>query len=279
MKNLNELSEEEKKKLEKGKSRLNRELLNRLRVPIVEVLKSPCVWACWICHICFDWGNYTFFTNIPKFMKEVLFFDIQANGLLSAVPYIVLGLVSFFSGPIADFILNRFSGSEREKTARNYMRKISSGIGMIVPGGILCLLWFTDCTRTWLAIIFLTLGVAITGICYPGWVANYLDISGRYSGILFAIGNTASALTGYAAPALIGVITSSHTQTSWAIAFIICGGILAAGGIVYVLLSQAETQKWAQEEAPLAEKKETTNLQVETSAAATSPTSATLVDT
>ena len=38
------------------------------------------MWAIVVTHMCANWGTYTFLTNIPTYMKEVLKFDIRSVG-------------------------------------------------------------------------------------------------------------------------------------------------------------------------------------------------------
>lgn len=56
-------------------------------------------------------------------MKEVLKFDIQSNGLLSAMPYIVLILNMVISGMIADRLISK------KILSRNNVRRIFNILG------------------------------------------------------------------------------------------------------------------------------------------------------
>lgn len=46
-------------------------------------------------------------TEMPTYMKTVLGFDLKANGVLSALPYLALAILSLVFGWIADFIFRR----------------------------------------------------------------------------------------------------------------------------------------------------------------------------
>ena len=225
------------------------EAIERLKFPILDVLMSPAVWALWICHICFDWGAYAFFTTIPTFMKQVLFFDIEKNGLLSAVPYLLLWILITVTGLVVDYVLGR------KWVTIFWARKILSGTGMIAPALILLLLWFTDCTMPTMAVVIFTFGVALTGLNFSGFIVNYMDIATKYTGILFAIANTTSSLAVYAAPTVFGWITKSKTHTSWALAYSLTSLILAIGGVVFVAFSAGEEQPWARGETWLQKRK------------------------
>ncbi|GFS07054.1 vesicular glutamate transporter 1 [Elysia marginata] len=60
-----------------------------------------------VTHTCANWGTYTFLTNIPSYMKEVLYFDLKKNGLLSALPYIGFGAAISISGALLDFVVSK----------------------------------------------------------------------------------------------------------------------------------------------------------------------------
>ena len=54
----------------------------RRSTPWLKVLQSRPVWAAFVAHTCFNWGEYTFLTNIPTYLREVLLFDIKAVSML-----------------------------------------------------------------------------------------------------------------------------------------------------------------------------------------------------
>ena len=191
----------------------------------IAVISSPAVWATWIGHWAYGWGCYAFFTTIPSFMKQVLFLDIQANGLVSSIPYITLWLTCIVSGFIADHVL-----IEKKLLSIKSTRKVYTGTGLIGPGLVILLLWFTDCRRSVLAVVIFTVGVALTGLSTSGWIANYNDIAKDYSGVLYSVGNTVCALTGYLAPTVFGLFTrESQSHTAWALAYTLTAAILFFG--------------------------------------------------
>ncbi|KAI8777423.1 sialin, partial [Biomphalaria glabrata] len=46
--------------------------------PWVSILLSMKVWAIVVSHTCANWGTYTFLTNMPTYLREVLYFPVQA---------------------------------------------------------------------------------------------------------------------------------------------------------------------------------------------------------
>lgn len=172
---------------------------------ILAVLKSPCVWANWVSSVTYDYGDFTFLTNIPSYMDEVLFFDIRDNGLLSSVPYIILFIAVISLGWIFDKIIEsdllnkiaKFHQWPKEKRMSLLLlivRKFANTVGMLGPAVAVCLLTIADCSRYQLGVFFLSCGVVLQAFSFSGYDSNYFDMGGKYSGQLYAVGNTFAAL-------------------------------------------------------------------------------------
>ncbi len=61
-----------------------------------------------VAHFCQSWGVILFLTNAPIYMKEVLKFDIKANGLLLSIPYASCLIVIILTGLISDKLTKSF---------------------------------------------------------------------------------------------------------------------------------------------------------------------------
>lgn len=70
-----------------------------------------------------DWGYFTMITDLPKYMTDVLKFNIKSTGILSALPYVAMWIASFFFGLCCDFCVKRGYHSIRNA------RKIYTTIG------------------------------------------------------------------------------------------------------------------------------------------------------
>ena len=66
---------------------------------------------------------------------------------------------------------------------------------------------YLDHTRTVLAIALLTVGVAISGSAYSGYLINHIDLAPKYSGTLFGISNCIAATSGFIAPYIAAKLT------------------------------------------------------------------------
>jgi ACS family sodium-dependent inorganic phosphate cotransporter-like MFS transporter 5 len=75
-------------------------------------------------------------------------------------------------------------------------------------------LCFVTCSYKMFGVGLLTLGLAFTGCGYgAGFLVNYNDISGPFSGIVFGIGNTLATFPGIVAPYLVKIITKNVIKT------------------------------------------------------------------
>lgn len=73
-----------------------------------------------------------------------------------------------------------------------------------------------------------------------------MDIAPRLSGLCFAIVNTITAISGFLAPQVSGLILESgQSLVQWRTIFWIVAGVDAIGFILFMLLSSAEEQPWS----------------------------------
>ncbi|VDO54535.1 unnamed protein product [Onchocerca flexuosa] len=165
-------------------------------------MTSVPVWAIFCGHFAGDWGAYIMMTVLPTFMKDVLGLDFTSLGFLSAIPYIAYFICINLGGFVADKLQN----------AKILSTLATRRVAMIVAlgGQAIFLMASAYCGRDQmtLLIIFLTLGIGLSGIQYAGFVVNYLDIAPTFAGPMLGVGNTISCLAGIIAPMMAGQLTS-----------------------------------------------------------------------
>ncbi|XP_066268922.1 sialin-like [Branchiostoma lanceolatum] len=213
-------------------------------IPWLTFATSAPVWAIVLSHFSNNWGFYTLLTDLPTYMKEILLFDLTQAGFLSAVPYLCIWLVIISGGQLADFL------RENKFLSTTAVRKVFNCFGLVLPGVFMVATGYVDCSQQVLAIVFLTLSVAMGGLCMSGFNVNHLDIAPRYAGVLMGISNCAATIPGFAGPAVVGILTK-HANTwitrkhQWQIVFYITAGINAFGTITYLLMGDGTVQPWA----------------------------------
>uniref|UniRef100_F1L297 Sialin n=1 Tax=Ascaris suum TaxID=6253 RepID=F1L297_ASCSU len=208
-------------------------------IPLKAILKSPAVWGLWAGHFASDWGAYIMAAGLPLFMNDVLGFDLTSMGFLSAIPYLVYFLAINIAGFIADRV--RYAGWLSTINVRRLAMIIALGSQAV----FLVACGFCGCGQEHLVVIFLTLGIGISGVAYAGFVVNYLDIAPTFAGTILGIGNTITCVAGILCPLIIGWLTPSGSKSEWLVVFWITFAILIAGTVVFLILAKGEVQEWA----------------------------------
>ena len=63
-----------------------------------------------------------------------------------------------------------------------------------------------------IAVLFMTLGVGLSGVVHSGAFVNQLDIAPTFASILMGVSNTAGTIAGIISPTLTGFITQHHVR-------------------------------------------------------------------
>ncbi|XP_023610046.1 sialin isoform X4 [Myotis lucifugus] len=219
-------------------SSLKNQLSSQKSVPWIPMLKSLPLWAIVVAHFSYNWTFYTLLTLLPTYMKEILRFNVQENGILSAVPYFGCWLCMLMSGQAADHLRAKWNFSTV------CVRKFFSLIGMIGPAVFLVAAGFIGCDYS-LAVAFLTISTTLGGFCSSGFSINHLDIAPSYAGILLGITNSFATIPGMIGPVIAKSLTPENTIREWQTVFWIAAAINVFGAIFFTLFGKGEVQNWA----------------------------------
>uniref|UniRef100_A0A8C2YQL3 Sialin n=2 Tax=Chinchilla lanigera TaxID=34839 RepID=A0A8C2YQL3_CHILA len=219
-------------------SSLKSQLSSQKSVPWIPILKSLPLWAIVVAHFSYNWTFYTLLTLLPTYMKEILRFDVQENGFLSALPYFGSWFFMILSGQAADSL----------RTKGNFstlcVRRTFTLVGMIGPAVFLVAAGFIGCNYS-LAVAFLTISTALGGLCSSGFSINHLDIAPSYAGILLGITNTFATIPGMVGPVIAKALTPDDTISEWQTVFYIAAAINIFGAIFFTLFAKGDVQAWA----------------------------------
>lgn len=92
-------------------------------IPWKHILTSPPLLALVAAQIGHDWGFFTMVTDLPKYMKDVLKFNVKENGVWSSLPYVIMWCVSMGSGWLCDWLI------VKEYMSVSFARKFFTTIG------------------------------------------------------------------------------------------------------------------------------------------------------
>ncbi|XP_031352877.1 putative inorganic phosphate cotransporter isoform X2 [Photinus pyralis] len=213
----------------------------RMPTPWKAIFTSLPVWAILATHCAQNWGFWTLLTEMPTYMKNVLNFDIKANGLLSACPYFTMWVMSFIFSGFTDYIINK------DCVSIGTGRKIANSIGLYIPAAALILLGTLDSgvNMTGMVISLLIIAVGSNAAHMCGYQVNHLDLSPTHAGTLMGITNGFSNIFSILGPLLVHyVVVDKHDPNQWKLVFLIAGGIYIFGNTFYVLFGSGDIQPW-----------------------------------
>jgi MFS transporter, ACS family, solute carrier family 17 (sodium-dependent inorganic phosphate cotransporter), other len=186
------------------KSLERRGQVNVVKPPWKSIFTSMPVMSIAVAHFSYTWGFYTLLTALPSYMKDILDFDLQQTGFISAIPYLTLSLLLFVSGYLADwFQMKNFLSTTQ---VRKYFNNLSFFSQMIF---LLLAAYFTDTT---LIILCITFSVGLGAFSISGYLANPLDIAPQFASIIVGISNTFATLPGLISPVLTGYIVTTPVR-------------------------------------------------------------------
>ncbi|KAH9523362.1 hypothetical protein Btru_039833 [Bulinus truncatus] len=208
-------------------------------VPWFKLLTSVPVWALITAHVCSNYANYTLITSLPLFMKESLKFDIEQNGLLSALPYVCQAVASIGAGILADVIIEKgWMSTTKVRRSAQLIAFLGTSAGLAVVGQL-------TCEQRSLAVVILCVSTICNSFNRAGFMVNHLDLAPSYSGIIYGLTNTGGTIPGMVAPIIAGALTPNKSSEEWKNVFYVCSAVAAFGAVIFTFLSDGELQEWA----------------------------------
>ncbi|CAG9865519.1 unnamed protein product [Phyllotreta striolata] len=207
--------------------------------PWKRILTSPPFWAITLAFIGANWGSSVLLTQTPTYLNKILEYDIKTNGLLSAAPYLAMGICSIAFSSICDWIINR------SIVERGTARKIFNSIGTLLPALSLTIVGFIPKGHSTLSVALLIFNGGLTagGIC--GFQVNHVDLSPNHSGILMGITNSWTSIFSIISPLIVQfIVTDDTNQTQWRTIFLISAGIYAVTDLFFIVFASGEVQEW-----------------------------------
>ncbi|XP_046330760.2 putative inorganic phosphate cotransporter isoform X4 [Haliotis rufescens] len=211
----------------------------QIPTPWVDICTSLPFLAIVCAQVTYNWSIFLMMSNLPIYMKEVLRFDIKSNGVYSFIPYLAMFLVILLGSLCADALI------EKQLLSVKYTRKLMTVIGHLVPGMLLIVLSYLDCTQSHIAVAVLTLAIGLGGLAFCGILVNFYDIAPVFATKIMTVSNAVSMIPGILVPYVVAEVTKDKTREQWQIVFFLTAGLLGIGTVVYLILGQGHVQKWA----------------------------------
>ncbi|XP_045772822.1 putative inorganic phosphate cotransporter [Maniola jurtina] len=208
-------------------------------VPWGKILRCRGMWAIMSAHIGQAWGQLTFYTEVPAFMDKVMGVNIRANGVLTALPYLIMWFANFFYTWFSDMLIVK-----KILNVAN-TRKLANSIGSVLPAIGFVVLAYVPKSNIYVVETVL-IAICIFKIASNvGYHINHIDITNNYSGTLISLSNFASNLFGSQAPIVAGfILTDVTSEYQWRKVFYVAASFYFFTNLFYVVFGEGEKAEW-----------------------------------
>ncbi|XP_052741568.1 putative inorganic phosphate cotransporter [Bicyclus anynana] len=207
-------------------------------IPWSKIIQSRGVWAIVAAHVGSAWGQLTFYTEVPAFMDKVMGVNIKANGVLTALPYLLMWFANFFYTWFSDMLIVK----KILNVART--RKLANSFGSFLPAVGLVVLAYVPKNIYVVEAVLIVLCVCKVA-SNVGFHINHIDISTNFSGTLIGISNFAANAFGSLAPIVAGfILTDVTSEYLWRQVFFVSAAMYTVTNLVYVALGEGEKADW-----------------------------------
>uniref|UniRef100_A0A1S4H6N8 Major facilitator superfamily (MFS) profile domain-containing protein n=1 Tax=Anopheles gambiae TaxID=7165 RepID=A0A1S4H6N8_ANOGA len=204
--------------------------------PWRKIILSRAMWMTIIAQWGGIWGLFTLMTQAPTYFNNVHGWNIEMTGLLSGIPHLCRMLFAYVFSIVGDHLL------KHELMSRTGVRKMGGTLCCVVNGIFVFILASSGCNSL-MATIFLTLATTVHGAVSTGPLANLVDMSPRYAGILLGFSGMITVVPGFVSPIIVGML-GNHTVEQWRIIFLITSGTLIICGLLYMAFADSTLQPW-----------------------------------
>lgn len=176
------------------------QLSKKEATPWKAILTERAVWMTVVAQWGGIWGLFTLMTQAPSYFNYIHGWNIKMTGILSGIPHVMRTIFALLFSIFGDYLLK--SG----KLSRTQVRKMAGTVCCIVNGIFVVALAYSGCNST-AAVAFLTLGTAFHGAVSTGPLANIVDLSPNYAGVVLGISGMIGVLPGFISPIIVGILT------------------------------------------------------------------------
>lgn len=207
-------------------------------LPKKDIALSLPFWGLVIGALGYDFGFYTLLTELPTYLKNIQHFDMSENGLMSALPFLVMWLWGYVWGSLMDRL------TAARKISLIAIRRLSMSLALYGPMVGLMLMCFVNC-NTSLAMMVLCISVGLSGSANCGFLCSHQELAPNFAGTLLGITNTVGSAAGVLAPIITGSITEGNqTLSAWRTVFLITVGVYFVTCTFYIAFITDKVQPW-----------------------------------
>uniref|UniRef100_A0A915P1G5 MFS domain-containing protein n=2 Tax=Meloidogyne TaxID=189290 RepID=A0A915P1G5_9BILA len=213
--------------------------VNPKEVPWRKILSSLVVWSTGMSSFSQNFMNVGIVVYLPTYYQNVLGMDLTANGLMSALPFVVQLVTKIWFAAVSDWI------KRKELMTSTAVTKLFNLIGSFGAGACFVLLSFCDCSTPYLAIVLAITAVGLSSGFIPGYNTSVVCIAPRYTSSIASFSRLLGQIASVASPYMIGLIVVKGTKQEWQFAFWVMAFILISTGLLFQFFGSASIQEWA----------------------------------
>ncbi|KAJ8721790.1 hypothetical protein PYW08_004192 [Mythimna loreyi] len=209
-----------------------------MSVPWGKILRHPGMYAIIIAHIGHTWGQVTLYSEVPAYMDKIMGVNIKANGLLTALPFLVMWFSNFFFSWMTDMLI------VKKILSVTNTRKLATTLGN-VPAviGLVALAFVPKNIYVVETILIIICAFKISA--HSGFHINHIDISPNFAGTMMSISNFASNFGASVSPLVVGYILTDVTDPFlWRQIFFVAAGMYFFTNVVYVIIGTGVRAEW-----------------------------------
>ncbi|XP_066153492.1 sialin-like isoform X2 [Euwallacea fornicatus] len=230
------ISEEEKNYIKTAQA--NTVSKGKVVPPYLKMFKSLPFWSLCILHFGNLWGLYLQITGVPKFMVEVIGFNIKASGGLAAMPHLLRMFFGMGYGYLGDVL------KSKTKLRPTVIRKSFVIFSHLIPGILLMGMTLVKCDHVG-AVFILIFSMAINGAAVVTNLQNAQDLAPNFAGSIFGIISLIGGTTGFITPAVTGALIGKNSGIKeWSINFLIGGSVYVGAGLFFIIFGTSDIQPW-----------------------------------
>ncbi|KAG5875062.1 hypothetical protein JTB14_036059 [Gonioctena quinquepunctata] len=192
------------------------------------------------------WYHYTFIIFGPTYMKSILGFSIEKNGLLNGAPFLCSYIASVFFCYIADKLLTKGYMSLTN------VRKLMTAMSQVVPGILVIFISYLGC-QIELVLVIWFISVTLITASYAGAMANVVDIAPNFAGPVLAYAQTIHMSASFLSPLVAFDLLDGQEQnkSAWNYVFYVASFIAISTYIVYQIWGTGDIQPWNNSDGPV----------------------------
>lgn len=173
-------------------------------IPWLQIMSSPPFLALIVVTACQEFGYIFINSEVPQYFNAVFKMDIESNGMnttLIQIPTLVM--IHVFA--IVGYLLLK-----KKLVTLTVLRKSYNVIAVVIPTAMYIWLGFLDSSQQTTSMILISViasSLPAQDIAY--WI-NVIDLSPRFSAVLYGIVNTSTTVLSLLSPLIVGSIVSEE---------------------------------------------------------------------